>query len=263
MFKSLSWEAIYRSDKHNMLEQFYMPALRQSVLYSRAVGYFSAAMLEGVAQGLSAFLRNDGKIRLIVGGELDNNDLVAIMRGYSERELMDKVTKHYLEKVDEFDLIVKSDISKMRFSLLCWLIKEGRFDIKIAFKERGMYHEKIGIFEDASGDKLVFQGSANETFAALSPEFNFESISVFPTWNQALANYFEPLIHGFDQLWDNRVEETIVIDLPLAVREELINKFSSKWPLMTEKEELAAWERLLHLKGLNSFVKAARPLLPT
>ena len=38
------------------------------------------------------------------------------------------------------------------------MVANGHLNIKLALKRRGMYHEKIGIFEDAAGDRLVFQG---------------------------------------------------------------------------------------------------------
>ena len=79
MLRTLKLKAVYRSEEHSLLDDFYLPALSVSCAYDRAVGYFSAATLSYAAQGLSAFVRNDGKMRLIIGGELDAEDVQAMV----------------------------------------------------------------------------------------------------------------------------------------------------------------------------------------
>ena len=78
------------------------------------------------------------------------------------------------------------------------MVANGVLDIKIALKPRGMYREKIGIFEDRNGDRIVFQGSANETVQALLPDLNFESINVFPSWRPELEEHALPYVIGFE-----------------------------------------------------------------
>ena len=43
-----------------------------------------------------------------------------------------------------------------------------------------MYHEKMGIIEDAVGDKTAFSGSNNESATAMS--INYETMDVFRSW---------------------------------------------------------------------------------
>ena len=76
--------------------------------------------------------------------------------------------------------------------------------------------------KDAADDRVVFQGSANETAYALLPDFNFESVNVFPTWRPELREHFQPHIETFDRLWENKSKDTLVIDFPEAVRERLV-----------------------------------------
>ena len=39
----------------------------------------------------------------------------------------------------------------------------GIIDVKIAFTEEGIFHDKFGIMEDEIGDIICFRGSNNET----------------------------------------------------------------------------------------------------
>lgn len=218
MLRNLKLKAVYRSDEDNILEDFYLPALSVANSYDRAVGYFSAAMLSYVAQGLSAFVHNDGKMRLIIGGELDPDDERAIQEGYDLRDIAERCGLKILDIIHT----VTDPLFFRRVEALSWLVACGRLDIKIALRRRGMYHEKIGIIKDAEGDALVFQGSANETVHALLPDFNFESINVFPCWREELSPHYAPYVRGFERLWENRAPNTSVVDFPDAAKRGLI-----------------------------------------
>lgn len=240
MFKDTAWKGVYRSDVDNLLEDFYLPALKQSVAYDRAVGFFSASMLSFAAQGISALVENDGRMRLIFGGEIDEGDAAAIGEGYDLRFLSDKVGQGLLRTIDD----IAQALTTQRLETLSWLIAQGRLDIKLALKRRGMYHEKIGIFTDKTGDRLVFQGSANETTYALMPDFNFESINVFPVWRPELKDHFQPYIDGFERLWINETKDTCVIDFPEAAREKLVKIMVRQQRAPSPEIEVDLWRKL-------------------
>ena len=42
-------------------------------------------------------------------------------------------------------------------SNLAYFIAKGVVDIKIAFKEKGIFHDKCGIITDECGDKICFR----------------------------------------------------------------------------------------------------------
>jgi superfamily II DNA or RNA helicase len=237
--KELYLKAVYRSDRDHILEDFYIPALSTSVKYDRAVGYFSAGMLSYAAQGLSAFINNKGQIRLIIGGELQLQDKHAIQEGYDLREITRRIGDEIIETIDRVD----DALFYRRLELLSWLIASGRLDIKLALKQKGMYHEKIGIFTDADGDKVVFQGSANETISGLLPDFNFESINVFQCWREELKEYFSPYILGFEDLWQNKSPNTLVLDFPEAAKEKLIKIAKNVSRPLTPNIEVELWRR--------------------
>lgn len=258
MLKDIAWKGVYRSDASNLMEDFYLPALRQSVAYDRAVGFFSATMLSYAAQGVSALVENDGRMRLIFGGELDEADADAIADGYRQRQISERLGKFMVGVIDD----LADALAHQRLAALAWLIAQGRLDIKVALKRRGMYHEKIGIFTDAQGDQLVFQGSANETTHALLPDFNFESINVFPSWRTELKEHFQPYIDGFERLWQNQTRETAVLDFPEAARERLIKVMVRKVQRPNSEIELDLWRKMIAPPTPREDAPSAVPRVP-
>ena len=237
MLKDLGLKPVYESEADDLLRDFYIPSLSVATSYDRAVGFFSGAMLSYAAQGLSAFVaRNDGRMRLVVGGELDEEDALAIERGYDLRSIGEKIGHAMVAVIDG----IEDDLFNTRVELIAWLVASGRLDIKVALKRRGMFHSKIGIMRDAQGDSVVFQGSANETVYALLPDFNYESINVFPSWQSELAPHYLPHVATFDRLWRNRSTKTVVVDFPEAVRDRLV-KIAKKARVATPQIEEAVW----------------------
>jgi len=217
--RDLSLKSVYNSEKDNLLRDFYIPALSCSTSYSRAVGFFSASTLSYAAQGLSAFIQNQGRMRLIIGAELEAEEHDAVLRGYAARAaLPDALARNFHAVLSE----VNERLFLKRLEALQWLVSHNHLDIKVAVRRRGMYHEKIGILEDATGDFVVFQGSANESVSALSPDFNYESINVFRSWREGEEEYFGVHVDSFNDLWAGRSPSTLVVEFPEASRLELL-----------------------------------------
>lgn len=258
MLKSSCWKGVYRSDTSDLMEDFYLPALRKSVAYDRAVGYFSATMLSYAAQGVSALVENDGRMRLVFGGELEACDATAIADGYVQRQVIERLGIFMIGVIDN----LADSLTNQRLVALAWLIAHGRLDLKVALKRRGMYHEKIGIFTDAVGDQLIFQGSANETTHALLPDYNFESINVFPSWRTELKDHFQPYIDGFERLWLNVTKDTIVLDFPEAAKERLVKIMIRTSQKPTSEIELDAWRRLIKQRTIGGPAVDAAPQIP-
>lgn len=256
MLRDLQLKAVYRSESDNLLEDFYIPALRTSIRYDRAVGYFSASMLSLAAQGLSSLIRAGGRMRLIVGGELSAEDADAIERGYDIRTLKEECAAILIKTIDQ----IAEDLTRHRLEAVSWMIANGNLDVKVALKLRGMYHEKIGIMSDERGDSVVFQGSANETPSALLPDFNFESINVFPSWRSELADHFKPYVDGFELLWGNRSQKTVVIDFPEAAKERLVRIAKTLNRVPSEQVETDLWRRLFSREDATLRFAPAAPV---
>ena len=219
MLKELTFKGVYKSDLDNILDDFYFPALSVAHRYDRAVGFFSASAISSAAQALSIFVKNGGQIRLILGAFSNQEDLDAIKQGYKQKEIAEKVGEELLSMISS----VSDELFQNRFDTLSWLVAYGRLEVKIALRAHGMYHDKVGIISDESGDKVVFAGSANESTHALLPTHNYESINVFRTWVPEHSEFFDPHIESFERLWQNNSRSTAVLDIPTAVKNKLIS----------------------------------------
>ena len=185
MLRDLTLKAVYRSEQDNLLTDFYIPVLKEAISYDRAVGFFSASMLSYAAQGLSVFVqRGDSRMRLILGSFLDDQDVQAVAEGYASRDLEEKIGLRLVEGLDQ----VPDSLFQKRFELLSYLVGSGLLDVRIALRQKGMYHEKIGILTDQEGDTVVFQGSANETIHGLLPDFTLNQSMCFRRGGLNLQN---------------------------------------------------------------------------
>lgn len=219
-FQSLQWESVYRAGDQNLFKDFYIPALNHAVSYDRAVGFFSSQSLISNLRGLSRLVMNGGSMRLVIGHPLEENEFMAVKQGYRLAELFDDLDRRLVEIMQD-----SSNTLDLNLQLLSMLIASSRLEIKFAFRRKGMYHEKIGILSDKNGDKLVFQGSANETIYALEDGYNAESIMVFPSWREeAFELYGLPCIQGFEALWEGEQLNTVTVGVPSMFYERIAAK---------------------------------------
>lgn len=170
----------YRSRLDNVMKDFYIPVLKQAVLYKRAVGFFSSSALLEMSAGLCGLVKNGGKIQLIASPRLSAEDIEAINEGLRRR---DEVIEEALIR----ELATPTGPQEIaRLNLLSNLIASGVLEIKIAFLETdntvGMFHEKMGLMYDADDNIIAFSGSMNESFNAFRQ--NYEAVDVFTSWSR-------------------------------------------------------------------------------
>lgn len=218
MLDSLSLQPQYRSDRHNLLQNFYIPCLSQAVTYDRAVGYFSSQVLTRAAQGLSAFVDQRGKMRLVASPDLSPQDVAAIERGLQAREAIVEVVV-----LRELKLAFET-VAQDHLACLAWLLEQGILEIKLVvhrdLRQHGIYHEKLGIFRDALGNVVAFSGSANESQSGLQQ--NFECIDVFRSWEPRDRHRVAQKAENFTELWANRTPQLEVLEFPEAARRSLL-----------------------------------------
>lgn len=223
----------YKTYKNDIVNEFYTPILRESVLYKRAVGFFSSTALIDLSKGLSGLVRNGGKIKFIVSPLLQAEDIVAIQKGYDEREIIERsLMREFHEPQNHSD--------EERLNWLAHLISINSLEIKVAFtpphKKTGMYHEKIGIIYDTYGNKIAFTGSMNETINAFHN--NYESIVVFNSLVESDVQRASDIDYEFDSLWQGREENLTVIEFPKVLKEKLISYQKEQLDLSLDDKEL-------------------------
>jgi superfamily II DNA or RNA helicase len=206
----------YRSDEGSILDDFYIPCMAESLHYRRAVSYFSSSGLAIAARGVVHLLNNGGRIDLVCSPVLKEEDIEAIRVGYENRTAI--VTDIL---VSRFEDLMSEEIRK-QLDALAWLIEDNHLEIKLAIRdasslEKGLYHEKIGVFSDGNGNNIAFSGSSNETFGGLVN--NFESIDVYCSWSD--GNRVTRKIEAFRKLWENRTKGLQIIPFTEATKEIL------------------------------------------
>lgn len=219
----------YRSDRDNVIQDFYLPCLSQTILYSRAVGYFSSTSIVAVSQGLAALIEAGGKMCLIASPHLSPEDIKAIEKGLKQKE--EVISKALIK---EFETV-----SKDRLACLSWLLSQGVLDIKLAVAnnadEPGLYHEKFGILTDNNYNKIAFTGSINETRSGLIN--NFESIEVFCSWQGEEAKRVKRIAEDFERLWSNKTRNAEIMSFPEAAARKLLEYRPYTKPTLERKRQ--------------------------
>jgi HKD family nuclease len=214
--KDLSLKEEYRSDRENLIEEFFLPCLDNCIEYDRAVEYIALKSLTAYYFGLKSFVQNNVQIRMVTGHRLRTSDLNVLAKLYGEKngKNLFNIKSNYGEK----------------HKLLNQMIQNNKLMIKIAMpiseEVYGSFEEKIGIFRDEHDDVIAFTGTSNETFDPQNR--NFESIDVFTSWND--KSRVEIKIKDFENLWQNKTKNLQVYDFEHAVKNNLLS-YSAEWAL--------------------------------
>ena len=215
------WKLKYTPDDGNLVNLFYVPALQDAERYDRLTGYFNAHALSLAARGIEELVRNDGRMRLIVGCTLAQPEIDAIEEG---EQLRSSVERH----LKEFPLTPQHQGSADALELLAFMVAHGFLDVKVAVPcdtngkpvpADGIFHEKAGIIEDRIGDRIAWNGSLNETAAGW--RYNWESINVYTSWGEDLDRV-EGEELNFEHIWTNQAQRVIVLDVPDAANQDLM-----------------------------------------
>ncbi|MGB3337640.1 MAG: DEAD/DEAH box helicase family protein, partial [Devosia sp.] len=224
--------------KDDLAEDFYLPAVRASCVYDRAVGYFSSSIYLLAWPSLKQFVANGGRMRLLCSPVLSDQDEMAMRQGYSDladEALSESLKRHFAE------LLSSPGMAKPAV-VLASLVANGIIDCRIAWisphaegRATRIFHDKVGLLKDASGECVVFKGSMNETWPALSLDGNIESIDVYTSWRDAgeRARVVDEEAY-FEEVWAGRWPGVVVKPLPESARSEIISSAN-----------IAGWEGLV------------------
>lgn len=114
----------YRSDRDNLINDFYIPCLERAAIYSRAVGFFSSSSLVAVSKGITALIKSGGKMQLVASPYLSLEDIKAIETGLKQRE--EVITKAILRELDrEFETVIRDRLA----CLALWQNKTAKIEV--------------------------------------------------------------------------------------------------------------------------------------
>lgn len=229
------WQLSYSTSSHvaggqpvDILHHFYLPALSRARRYDRVAGYFRSSSLAVASQGFSAFVAQDGKARMVVGSDLNPDDVAAILSGDEARLIAG--LNSALEQPEQWP-----ETEQRGVALLAWMVAQDHLEIRVAFRVHavtatplvgdsnadGYVHEKWAVFRDAAGDRLYVSGSFNESKTALV--LNAENIDVHRDWTSAENRQrTDEADARFERVWNNDNPSLRVLNLPEAVRQRLL-----------------------------------------
>ena len=264
----LNYKISYRSDDDDLLEDFYIPTLTNSIEYKRSVGFFTNSILNELGKGIYPFINNNGNMKIICGVKLSEEDQEEIEEGYSIKKtiLENKIKDSLSFCVDEaLKIYLDSDLSN-----ICWMIANNRLEIKIAVRifhgklNYGIYHEKICVCKDEYNNFIATNGSANET--KYGYVYNFEHFDLFKSWgSEDELKRVNEKINYFDKMWNNTTNNLAVFEFPEAVKEKLIihapsmpftNKTNSNYMVSNEvikEDDIKPWD--YQIDAINAWFK--------
>lgn len=246
----LTFKTDYRKGRDDIAHEFYLPCMAVADRYDRAVGFFNSAIYVIAWPSLKDFVARGAKMRLVCSPVLPPNDIEAIENGYSQRFEQENGGKMR----DDFRYMLNTPYLYKPATVLATLVALGVVDIRIAFMKKTprherLFHDKLGLFYDASGNIVVFKGSMNETWAGLSADGNLESVDVFLSWEHAReASRVEESKTYFEELWENKFgqDSLTVKQFPDIARSELLSAADAKgWPDLVDEicREIEAAEK--------------------
>lgn len=222
----------YRSKgQDNVLDNFIIPAFKEANIYKRSVGFFSSSVFEITSEGVIPFIEKGGKIRLICSPELSKDDVEAIKLGYQMKDALSQ--KLFMEDLEE----ILESLKDENLILLARMIEKDSLNIKIVNvdDEFGIYHDKIGIFGDKDGERVLFVGSPNESKNAYKS--NYEKIRLSMSWKTGDADRIEDDDGEFDSIWEGTNPYLKRQDVTEIVDRKVGEKLNQRNILVTEKKD--------------------------
>lgn len=226
-YKLLDIKPSYESGIGDIVQDFYEPVLTYAVLYDRISGFFTSTSLAVAARGMCNFIKNGGIMRLITSPIMASDD-IKVIEDLIERKGKIKSKDLGLDLEGLEDAFISDHVKAFG-----WLLETGKIDIRLAIllgdnnkpitKEKilaaGLFHQKIGILTDMDGNHISFSGSINETASAWTK--NDEEFKVFKEWEES-SSYYKEDRERFNTIWEGKKRNVLTVDLPQAVKEELI-----------------------------------------
>ena len=222
VLRDLSLKQEYRSDRDDVVSEFFIPCLTNSIQYDRTIEFISVKSLSTLTFGLENIQDHHAKIRLVSGHRFSTSDLNAIVKLFDHHNSGRLNGRLYLDKKIG-NLIQDSKIRQLKK-----IIDDFKLEVKVAIPNSeyidGVFEERMGIFRDTNDDAVAFSGTSNVTFDAENR--NFESVDVFTSWDDKAR--VETKIKNFENLWANKTNYVQIYDLVYAEKKNLL-KYTTEW----------------------------------
>ena len=220
--RDLSLKQEYRSDRDDVVSEFFIPCLANCVQYDRTIEFISVKSLSTLTFGLENIQDHHAKIRLVSGHRFSTSDLNAIIKLFDQNR-----TRRFNGRIN-LEKKIGSMIRDSKIAKLKKIIEDFKVEVKVAIPNSeyvdGVFEERMGIFRDTNNDIVAFSGTSNVTFDAENR--NFESVDVFTSWDDKTR--VENKIENFEKLWTNKTNYVEIYDLVYAEKKNLL-KYTTEW----------------------------------
>lgn len=203
--RDLTLKHEYRSDRDNLISEFFSLCLNNCIQYDRSVEFVTAKSFAGILHASKNIANAGISTRIVTGNRFRPEDLSLLTA------VLDDIRKNKKPPGDN---------SSPAYDILRKILQDKKLEIKIAIPRSssaaGFFAENVGIFRDSEGNAVAFRGSSSEMFS----NGNFESIDVFTSWDE--KSRVERKIQNFEDLWNDRTAKLKVHDFADAQRNKLL-----------------------------------------
>ena len=124
--RSLKLKQEYRSDRDDVVSEFFIPCLSNSIQYDRTIEFISVKSLSTLTFGLENIQDHHAKIRLVTGHRFSTSDLNSIIK------LFDQPNHRKFNGKINLDNKIGSMIRDSKIVQLKKIIEEFKVEIKVA-----------------------------------------------------------------------------------------------------------------------------------
>ena len=166
VLRDLDLQPDYRSGRDVLLDDFYVPCLQESVLYDRAVGFFSSTLFHVVALAYSNFVRRGGRLRLICSPALKPEDFDAMKEA-------DEIGRYAQSMIRaELQELLNRPEAVPATRLLATLIANDIAEVRIAFADNpsSIFHDKLGVFRGHRRPSCLIRGQRQRDLACVGAQ---------------------------------------------------------------------------------------------
>lgn len=223
-FRSLDIRIDYSGPGHEILNDFVLPVLEESISYDRITSFFTTDSLVSIANGLNRLYEHRGVMRLVIGLHDVPIDLAAAA-GADDALIaeVDRVRRRLLAELSK----LSDELSRDRMATLAWMMRDGFLEVRVAAvvgAAPGIFHNKAMVFHDAVGAVIAAVGSPNETSRGLGG--NFEHLTVFSSWDS--RRYTDAQERFFEDLWAGTLDGVSLVHLDREFASEILESLGSE-----------------------------------
>jgi hypothetical protein len=202
--------------------KYFQDCLSVSMQYRRAAGYFSSSVFIASDVAMSGFIERGGTIQIVCSPRLMPEDIEAINSGIEAKQILSKSIER------DVTGLLENVATMSATKILGYLVARGHLEIKISVKKDispGIFHAKVGIFEDVFGGRSSFCGSTNETWSGWADYGNGEAFLAKSTYDGSDSlKDVESMDTYFQQLWSDAMANLNTVPFPDVPKEVLIRE---------------------------------------